>query len=629
MSAGPATDRVAGVRTALQQTPGTADFAALRRLLDGADHDEVVRAGRLLRGLDIDAVLAEYPATPRLSVAVTGHSTLAMLEPALAGEFARHGVLADVRLSLFDSYVFDLADPDSEVYTAKPDLVLCVLDPMIVADRLPTPWGPDEAADALDEAIAVLRRIAATFDKAGNGATLVLNTVPLPRALSAQLIDYRSRGRLGAVWRAANTRLLELADDHPAVVVIDLDPLVAEGVEVTDPRLSSYAKAHLSPRLLASYALEVGHLGRHLLGRGSKCLAVDLDGTLWGGVLGDDGVDGIEVSEGRRGEAFQSFGRVVKQFGAQGVLLAVVSKNEADLVREALRERAGLALREEDFVRIIANWRPKHDNLAELAEALNIGVDSLVFVDDNPAERGLVRRELPAAVVVDIDGDPALHARRLLADGWFDTRRLTAEDTARGSRYRDELKRQDFLDRFDSIQDYLRELGVRVRLAAAGDTEVPRVSQLTLRTNQFNLTAHRLQQSDVDSWRADPDALVLTVHAADRFGENGLVGALFLRHESNVLRIDNFVLSCRVFSRGIEQACLSAVLGYALGRGARSVEGSYVPTARNGVVADLYPRHGFAEVPCAQGRAFRHDLSEIPEVPDHLTFQQDFPGGAA
>jgi FkbH-like protein len=439
-------------------------------------------------------------------------------------------------------------------------------------------------------------------------------------------VDYRSRARLGAVWREANARLLALAERR-SVVVVDLDPLVAEGITVDDPRLRVYARANLSPGLLARYAREIGHLARCVAGRSKKCLALDLDGTVWGGILGEDGIEGIEVADSYRGEAFRAFQRVAKQIGSQGVLLVAASKNDLEPVRAALRDHPRMTLKEDDFLRVTANWRPKHENLLELAEALNLSVDSFVFVDDSAYECGLVRRELPGVAVVELDREPALHAERLLEGGWFDVPGLTAEDRARPSRYRDDLVRKDFLDGFASLEGYLRELGVTVRLAALREADVARVSQLTLRTNQFNLTTERLQAAEVQALLDDPFAEVLTIHSADRFGDNGMVGALLTSREGEVLRIDNFLLSCRVFSRGIEQACLAAVLRRAVADGARAVIGTYRKTAKNGKVSEFYPRNGFRLVDDdGSVTTFRHDLREILEPPGHVELTESFPG---
>ncbi|MGV9661165.1 HAD-IIIC family phosphatase [Streptomyces koyangensis] len=603
------------------QRAGTlpAQYPRLGALLAEADEAELARAGRLLSRLDPEAVLAEHPSAPALTVAVTGSGTVASVAPALAAEAARHSLVLRTVVSSYDSWLFDLTDPTSELYAARPDLVLCVLDPTSLLAGLPTPWTVDDLRQTLDARLALVEKAADQFSAASEG-TLVLNTPPLLRSLTGQLVDLRSRARAGALWREASIRLLRIAESHPAVVVIDTDPLVAE-VPAQDPRWSAYAKAHLSPEFLARYAREAGHLARHLAGRTKKVLALDLDGTLWGGILGDDGSEGISIGEGPAGEAFAAFQRVVRQIGSQGVLLAAVSKNDPEPVDEVLRHRHGMELRPDDFVRVTANWQPKHLNLTDLTDALNLGVDSVVFLDDSPYECGLVRRELPGVAVVPLDDEPALHIEKLLRDGWFDTRELTAEDRKRSLRYRDELVRKDFQHGFDSIQDYLDELGVTVSLDPARDSDVPRLSQITLRTNQFNLTTRRRQPADVQALLDDPEALVLAVRSTDRFGDNGVVGAVFARREGRALVIDNFLLSCRVFARGIEQACLTALLRHAAATGADAVYGSYLPSPRNGKVAEFYPRHGFTAadtVPGLDERLFRHDLRDLPKVPAHI-----------
>jgi FkbH-like protein len=598
-------------------------YPQVRGLLSSLRGEPLTRAGRLLAGLDTDAVLAAHPKTTTLTVAVTGHGTLSTLVPPLTAELARHGILMRPFVGDFDGYVFELGDPGSALYAADPDLTVLVLDPMVVFDEVPVPWQPEDVRRALAEKVDRVRRLAARFGGTSRG-TLVINTIPLPARFTAQLVDHRSRALLGIAWREANADLLRIGVKHPAVVVVDLDPLAAEGIPVTDARLSVYAKAHLSSELLARYAREVGHLARNLTGRTRKVLAVDLDGTVWGGVLGEDGVDGIEVSGSYRGEAFRAFQRVLKQLGSQGVLLAAVSKNDIEPVREAMAGKDGMTLGEGDFVRVVANWRPKSENLTELAEALNLGLDGFVFVDDSPYECGLVRHALPDVAVIQVDGEPARHVEALLRDGWFDVREVTAEDRSRVEKYQRELDRKAFLDSFESLEDYLRELSIEVRLTEADAARVPRISQLTLRTNQFNLSTRRLQPAQVEELLADPDARVLAIHALDRFGDNGLVGAVFTRRDGDLLRIDNFLLSCRVFSRGIEQACLSAVLRQARESGARAVVGEYRRTAKNGMVHDLYPRYGFTTVEDdGTAATFRHDLTAIVAPPAHIALRED------
>jgi FkbH-like protein len=596
------------------------DYPVVRDMLAGLSDEELVTAGQLLSRLDPADVLREHPGTPVLTVAITGHGTLSPLAGSITAELARHGLLARTRVSSAGSYVFDLGDQESSLYAAAPDLVLCVLDPMMIFDEVPLPWRPDDVERIFSAKLAIISGLAARFE-AATSATLVLNTLPLLQRHTAQLVDHSSRARLSAVWHEGNAQLLRLAAEHAAVITLDLGPLLAEGIPAEDPRLSQYARAHLAPQLLARYAREVGHLARSLAGQAKKVLALDLDGTLWGGVLGETPADGVEAAGSYRGEAFRAFQRVIKQLGSQGVLLAAVSKNDIEPVRAVFRNHPDMVLREQDFVRIVANWHPKHDNLTQLAKDLNVGLDSLVFVDDSAYECGLVRDELPDVAVIQVSAEPARHVTRLLRDGWFDTREITEEDHVRVARYRDELARKDFLDSFDSLDEYLSRLEIKVTVSKIrdGDAAVPRVAQLTLRTNQFNLTGVRLQPADLGWLLADPAASVVTIRSADRFGDNGLVGAVFIHRTDTDTNIDNFLLSCRVFSRGIEQACLAAILREARDTGAARVFGSYRTTSKNEKVKDFYLRNGFTQV-AANGTSatFCHDLADIPAIPPHI-----------
>ncbi|WP_327591830.1 HAD-IIIC family phosphatase [Streptomyces chartreusis] len=601
------------------------EYGRVRALLTRMPATDLPAAGQLLARLDAKEV-CRHADVPVVTVAVTGHSTVAPVVAPLSAELARHGMLLEAKVAPYGSYLQDLMRP-ATAGEEQPQLTLCLLDAHTVFDDVTVPWRVEDVEAAARARLSLVAGAVRTHQKAGRGL-LVLNTVPLQRRYTHQLVDLRSRARLGAVWRDFNLGLLSLAEQHPGVVIVDLDPLVAEGVPACDPRTAQYARARLSDALLAAYAREAAHVVRARLGRTRKCLVLDLDGTLWGGVLGEDGPGGIDLGSGLRGEAFQAFQRVLGQLGAQGVLLAVSSKNDTDAVHETLRTHPAMVLREDDFVRVNANWKAKHDNLRDIADRLGLGLDSFVFVDDSLFECGLVAEQMPEVAVVRVDEEPALHPSALLADGWFDLFELTEADLERAGRYRTEALRQEFREDFGSYQDYLEGLGLEVLLRPPEESEIARVSQLTLRTNQFHLVTERLQVPQVSARMERPGLHVIAVRARDRFGDHGLVGALFLRRDAEVLRIDNFVLSCRVFSRGIESACVTAVLEFARNTGAGAVTGRYLPTPRNSAFAPFYAEHGFAvtgtdpEHPDAV--TFRHDLGDITPAPAHLRLQAAF-----
>ncbi|MCI4065580.1 HAD-IIIC family phosphatase [Micromonospora sp. R77] len=606
-----------------------ADFPQVCALVGALDADHRARAGRLLAGCDLAEVAATHGQIPAVTVAVTGNGTCAPIVAPLVAEFARHRLAARVVGAAHGQYVADLADPRGDLLAARPEVTLCLLDAGVVADELGVGWTADDCARVLDAVLARVTGLARRHD-ADTTATLVLHTVPLPAWLARQLVDHRSRARLGVAWRQFNAALLGLAVELRRCVVVDLDTCLTDATPLDDPRLRAYAGVGFSEPLLGRLAAEVGHVAKALRGHGRKCLVLDLDGTLWGGVLGDDGPDGIEVGGAGRGAAFRRLQQLVAQWGTQGVLLAVCSKNDPEQVRTVLRDHPDLALRATDLVAVTAGWGPKSEALAELARTLNLGTDSLVLVDDSAFECGEVRHALPEVAVVPLDAEPARHPDRLLAGDWFATLRLTDDDHARRGHYRAEARRQELRDGHETLRDYLHELELRIELARPDERELSRVAQLTQRTNQFHLTTRRMDDAAVrEHWR-DPDAVLWVIRAADRFGDAGLVGAVFGRHRpSGPLVLTNMLLSCRVFGRDIETAALRAVLADARESGLPGVLGHYRPSPRNGRFADFYPRHGFVPVePDGDVLRFRHDLTVLPEPVTHLRITTDLAGAS-
>ncbi|MFJ2900480.1 HAD-IIIC family phosphatase [Streptomyces sp. NPDC087218] len=602
--------RVAGLLAEITDTPDREPADLLGELL---------RCGRLLATLPADDVLAHHPDTPVVTVAVTGSSTVAQLPDALTAELARHGLLARYTVGTHGAYLRDLTTPDSELRAPAPELTLCLLDAEAVFAELGTPWTTDDAEAACTRLGDRIAAVATAHGTDGTG-TLVLNTLPLLRHHTQQIVDQHQRARLGAVWREFNARLLRLTTDHPALAVVDLDPLIADLGPARDARLAAYARSPFGDTLLAAYAREAVHVLRARRGMAGKCLVLDLDNTLWGGVLGEVGADRIEIGDSLLGGPYSAVQRGARQLAAQGVLLAISSKNDPDPVRHVLREHPDMTLRPDDFVRVNANWAPKDENLRDIAAHLGIATDALVFMDDSPRERGLVRRNLPRTAVIPLGSEPALHLDTLLRDGWFDTPRLTDDDRARTIRYHASEARTDLREHSGSYEEYLNELGTVVRIAPPEPHEVARVSQLSLRTNQFNLTGERLPEDRVAALAAGPGTGVLAVRVRDRFGDSGLVGAVLTHDGDDALYIDNMLLSCRVLARGIEDGCLAALLEHARARGFPQARARYRETGRNARAAGLYPASGFVEEPGRDhDRWFRHDLDELPPVPEHLT----------
>jgi FkbH-like protein len=335
-------------------------------------------------------------------------------------------------------------------------------------------------------------------------------------------------------------------------------------------------------------------------GQSKKCLVLDLDNTLWGGVIGDDGIEGIILGNGSAvGEAHIALQRYVKLLNERGVILAICSKNDLAIAEAAFQNHPEMILRRSDIAAFVANWNDKAENLKAIAEQLNIGLDSLVFVDDNPAERARVRNSLPMVGVPELPSDPALYVRCLADGGYFEAVAFTADDRQRAEQYAKNAQRESLRHAVQGMDEYLRALDMSIAFGDITPLELGRVAQLINKTNQFNPTTKRCTVEELTEIASMPDNIALRFRLVDRFGDNGLVSAMILRpapDDAGVLDIYLWVMSCRVFGRPVEFETMNIAVEAARRRGVRAIRAEYVPSKKNGVVADLYKSLGFSRV---------------------------------
>jgi FkbH-like protein len=631
--------------------PPPSDFreqlAALRRDLRGPPIDDLAERLVAIASAALDetqlARLARLPAEiaaagqpigglTALRLGLLGDGTLSLLGPAIAGSALRHGLLIEVIEGSYGASAQEAMDPSSGLRAAGLDMALLASDARLL--------GLDQAAGSAEEAEI---RVAAAFDRmrmivdglrASVTSAILVQTIVPPLEPLFGSFDRLEPGSPFAMVQALNRRIAAWASEGGAVLV-DIARLAASvGLEHWhDPRHWHASKLGFAPAMAPVHGDVVARTIAAVRGRSRKCLVLDLDNTLWGGVIGDDGLAGIQLGQGSAtGEAFLSVQRMALELRARGVVLAVCSKNEEDAARAPFREHPDMLLREEHIAVFQANWSDKAANLRAIAETLNIGADALVLLDDNPAERLQVRRALPLVAVPELPADPALYPRTLAAAGYFEAASFSNEDRERAGYYQANAQRAAALSASGDLGDYLASLDMVCTIAPVDALSRPRVAQLINKSNQFNLTTRRYSESEVAAAEADPARHLLQARLTDRFGDNGVICVIIANKSPARWEIDTWLMSCRVLGRRVEEACLAHLAAAASRDGASEIVGRYIPSSKNRMVADHYAKLGFALVERAPDGAsvWRLDLAgyRAPDLPMRVDDTLLAPDGA-
>ena len=583
----------------------------LKSLTASAGWTELVALANLrldfLRTDRLDAVLRErFPQPPAglptqpVRLAILGSSTTAHLAAPIRVAALRRNIHLTVHECEYGQYFHELAEISSDLHRFRPEIVLLALDARHVTA------GLDPAADAArSQAILddIRRHLAACWRLAREafGASVIQQTIlpALPKLLGSN--EHRLPGSPARMIARLNAALRDDAD-AASVHLLAVDEAAARDglLEWHDPVLWHRAKQEISPVAAPCYGDLVGRLLAALQGRAAKCLVLDLDNTLWGGVIGDDGLEGIVIGQGSAlGEAHLAVQSYARALARRGVILAVCSKNDEAVAITPFERHPEMLLRPGDISCFVANWDDKAANLRRIAARLNIGLDSLVLLDDNPFERNLVRVALPEVAVPEIpDDDPAMMPPLLAAAGYFESVAITEEDRARTGQYAARHNRAALESSATDLPAYLRSLEMKLIWRRFDRLALDRIVQLINKTNQFNLTTRRTTEEQVLAIISDPAAFGLQLRLLDRFGDNGLIAVVIGRLDGpgGVCRIDTWLMSCRVLGRGVEEATLAVVAQQARALGATALLGEYRPTAKNAMVADHYRRLGFIRV---------------------------------
>jgi FkbH-like protein len=579
------------------------------------------RAARFIRG----AVQKAAPEGLKpFRVALLSSFSIELLQDPLIAYGYTEGLAVETYQAGYDQYHQEILSANSGLHRAKPDLIVLAVD----GPR----WAPDlydrylssgrlQGAAASDAAIARIGELIATLRR-HTAAPVLLHSLSYPRHPALGILDAVQEAGQRRLIGKVNDGIAALGREHGAVYLVDVDSIIQSiGYESWyDARLDFFARSPIARSAYDALARYYLRYLRSLSGNSRKCLILDLDNTLWGGVLGEEGPLGIQLGSEYPGNAYVAFQRAVLALRDRGVVLGVASKNNIADVEEVFASNPSMLLKLDHFSAREIHWESKSKSIARIVETLNLGIRHMVFADDNPAECAEVARACPGITIIQLPEQPEKMVDALLSEGLFDSLQFSDEDARRADLYRQREAAESMRASAGSTEDYYRSLQMRLHLKPVTDDNLARASQMTRKTTQFNTTTRLYSEAELDALRKRDDWKTLTMRVVDSFGDNGIVGLMLARREGDHYDIDTCLMSCRVINRGVETAMLNWLAGQAREQGLRALEGWLLPTKRNIPVRELFAQHGFAVAERTdQGSRWRLELVDgVLEIPGWL-----------
>jgi FkbH-like protein len=549
----------------------------------------------LAESRQLDSADSGKTAATKIKVALLSDAATQRFVPILRALFARLGVHAEIYEGPFDAIELEVYDRNSGLYKFQPQVV--VLLNSVQALRAVFLRPETDPASFVDITSDRIMRIWDAIH-ANIPATILQSNFVLPYERFFGNFDQKVPQSLYATVTTLNSRIAENSRSRGSVLLCDVESVASwlGRQQWFEDRFWDSAKFLCALDCLTYVANSIVKIVMASLGQVIKCVVVDLDNTLWGGVIGDDGLDGIQISAHGDGEAFYRMQLYLRALKQRGIVLAVCSKNEIANALLPFEKHPDMVLRREDFAVFIANWNDKALNIREIKETLNIGFDSMVFLDDNPFERNLVRELVPGVVVPELPEDPADYVRAISELNLFETTSFSTEDAKRTELYQAEATRREEQAGFASVEEFLQSLDMRITVGRFDPFHLPRISQLMQRSNQFNLTTRRLSEIECKALMENAACLPLYAKLADRLSDHGLISIVTAEALAQELAIRDWLMSCRVLGRGVESFLMNRVVEHARKIGLAHVTAEYIPTAKNGMVKDFFQQFGFEKV---------------------------------
>ena len=560
----------------------------------------------------------------KINVGILASFSLNGLEETLRVKCAQKGIDCRTYVGDYNQYNQEIFKSDSKLFQFNPQLTFLILDIRHILGELyflPYSISASERKEFVETKVDEIKKLVETFLDNSNSKLVITNfQIPVysPYGINEQKEDF---GMKQLVYEINNKIRHELKD-QPLVFIYDFNEFVMKFGEYNVFNYQDYffGDIKISIDYIPKFADELLGYVNAVMGITKKCIVLDLDNTLWGGIIGEDGFDNIKLGDDAVGRSFVEFQKRLLALNQRGIILAINSKNNFEDAMKVIKEHPSMILREDNFACMKINWDDKVTNLQEISKELNIGLDSMVFFDDDLINQEFVKTSLPEVLVVELPNDSSQFAQIITKMKEFDVLKITEEDVKRNEMYLVQKKRTELKNKIVDFDEFLKQMNIEVNIKKADSFTIPRISQLTLKTNQFNLTTKRYQQEEISSFSSDKDRIIECVQVSDKFGDNGITGVYIIeKKDSKEWIIDTFLLSCRIMGRKVEEAMLYQIIEKAKNLGIKKIKGKFIPTKKNKPAENFYSDCGFKK----EGDYWVFNTDQVMKKPEQIKLRNN------
>ena len=536
----------------------------------------------------------------KIKIAILSSYTLNGLKEIIHVKCAENGILASVYEGPYNQHSQEILNVDSNLYKFKPDMVFLIVDSRSIFDQLyhfPYSKSIEQKKSFVSEKIYEIKHLIDFFTKQAN-TTMIVSNLSIPSNSAYGIAEQKTDYSLSEMIQEFKSTLNLNYKNSNYVSILDFNSFISKHGEnnIFDPRQYFFGNIQININFLPHFGNELIKFIISFLGLMKKCLILDLDNTLWGGIVGEDGFNGIKLGPEPPGNTIVEFQKTILSLHQRGIILAINSKNNFDDAIEIIKDHPYMILNEEHFSSIKINWNDKVSNIKQIVKELNIGLDSIVFLDDDKVNQEFVKSMLPEVFVPELPEDPSMYSKYLQNMIQFSNLKITEEDKQRGKMYVQQKMRNEMEVATPDLTTFLKKLNLKITIKKVDAFSLPRVSQLILKTNQFNLSTKRYKESEIDMMMKDNNFFVGYVNVKDKFGDNGITGVFIIKKESKkIWNIDTFLLSCRIMGRDIEKAMFTYIVNEAEKENVEQINSKFIPTQKNKPIEDFLPNCNFKE----------------------------------